>query len=65
MKVTRTQQKAPKTRPKKKPSERRRREKAQRQRLIALGLSKKVVDQMSAKEVRDKLKRPAKIKKAG
>jgi hypothetical protein len=56
----RTYNKAPRTRPKKTPSQRRRREKAQRARLVALGVPASSVDAMGAERVRELLKRPAK-----
>jgi hypothetical protein len=54
--------KKPMTRPKKNRRERLRRQKAQRKRLIALGLPKDQVDTMSAQQVRERLKRPAAVK---
>jgi len=53
--------KKPVTRPKKKPLERRRRDKIQKNRLIALGVSEENVRQMNTKEVRTLLKKPAAI----
>lgn len=51
-------------RPVKRPGEKRRREKVQRKRLIALGVSEQKVKDMNAKQVRLMLKEPKKIKKA-
>ncbi len=50
-------------RPVKKASDKRRREKVQRKRLIGLGVSEQKVKAMNAKEVRLMLKAPGKIKK--
>lgn len=55
--------KKPKTRPKKKPIERRRREKEQRARLAALGVSEDKISRMTVKDVRVMLRRPAKVAK--
>jgi len=55
--------KKPKTRPKKKPRERQRREKEQRARLAALGVPEEKVRVMTAKDVRQQLRRPAKVAK--
>lgn len=49
---------------KKNPGDRRRRQKVQRRRLVALGVSEDAVAKMNPKQVRTLLKRPAKIKKA-
>jgi hypothetical protein len=57
----RTFNKQPRTRPKKKPADRRRREKIHRERLIALGMDAEAVNKMNPKEVRTALKRPAKV----
>lgn len=54
----RTFQKRPKTRPKKNPSDRRRREKIQRRRLVALGMDEEAVRRMTSRQVLDLLKRP-------
>lgn len=54
-------QKKPQTRPVKKTSERRRRVETQRRRLMAFGLPEEKVKKMNTKEVRDLLKRPAKL----
>ena len=64
MKITRTQKKNPKTRPKKSECARRRRHKVQRLRLIGLGVAEAVVDKMTPVEIRTMLKHPAKIKKS-
>ena len=50
--------KKPVTRPKKSPSDRKRRETNHRKRLVALGADEEVVRKMTPKAVRDKLKRP-------
>ena len=50
-------------RPKKSGTERRRREKVQRNRLLALGLPEASVSKLNAKQVRTLLKRPARLKK--
>ncbi len=46
----------------KKPREKRRREKVQRQRLLKLGVAQEKIDALNAKEVREILKRPLKVK---
>ncbi len=51
----RTLNKAPKTRPKKSPIERRRREKVQRARLVAVGMDSEIVRKMTNKELRENL----------
>jgi len=53
------------TRPKKSASDRKRRERVQKARLIALGVEETVVAKMNVKEIRDMLKRPARIKAKG
>ncbi len=58
----RTLNKAPRTRPIKSESERARRVKTQKKRLVALGADAAVVEKMNNKQIRDALKRPAKIK---
>jgi hypothetical protein len=58
----RTYNAKPRTRPKKKQGDRRRREKVQKIRLIKLGADEKAVNAMNPKEVRDMLKRPARVK---
>ena len=58
----RTFNKAPITRPKKKPIERRRREKNHRQRLVALGIPEDVVVRMTSGDMRELLKRPDKLR---
>jgi hypothetical protein len=50
-------------RPVKKASDRRRREKAQRKRLLALGVPEEQLRKMDAKQVRLMAMRPARIKK--
>ena len=57
----RTFNKAPKTRPKKKPIERRRREKEHRARLIALGISEDAIRTMTPSGMRGLLRRPGKL----
>jgi len=59
MGTSRTLNKTVKTRPKKKPAERRRREATQKKRLIALGMDEATVAKMTSKQVREHLKRPA------
>jgi len=58
----RTFNKAPKTRPKKKPTDKRRRERVHRQRLLALGVDAEVIRQMDPKAIRQMLKRPTRVK---
>lgn len=53
--------KNPVTRPKKKPRERRRREKLQRERLAELGVSEEKIRHMTTKDVRLSLRKPAKV----
>ncbi|MFC1497046.1 hypothetical protein ACFLS1_01045 [Verrucomicrobiota bacterium] len=53
--------KDPKTRPKKKTRERKRRIKTQQKRLIALGMSEDAVSRLNTEQIRTLLKRPAKI----
>jgi len=53
--------KAPRTRPKKKPRERRRRERIHRNRLLSLGMAEEKVMKMNPKQVRILLQRPAKV----
>ena len=55
----RTLNKAPKTRPKKSPIERRRREKVQRARLVATGMDSEMVRKMTNKDLRENLMRVA------
>lgn len=50
-------------RPKKTGTDRRRREKTQRKRLVGLGVPEAVVAKLNAKAVRNLLKRPAIVKK--
>ena len=52
-----------KTRPKKAPGAKRRRQLEHRKRLVALGVSEEEVSKMNQKQVRDLLKYPAKVKK--
>jgi len=47
----------------KKPREKRRREKLQRNRLLALGVPETKVKKLNTKQVREMLKRPAAVKK--
>ena len=60
----RTLHKKPRTRPIKAEGDKARREKTQKKRLVALGADAGKVEKMNAKQVRDALKRPAKIAKA-
>jgi hypothetical protein len=53
------------TRPRKSGAARNQRQKNQKKRLIALGMSEEVVEKMNPKEVRDLLKAPAKINAQG
>jgi hypothetical protein len=55
----RTLNKAPKTRPKKSPLERRRREKTQRARLVEAGMDCEFVRKMTTKDLRENLMRVA------
>ena len=55
--------KNPRTRPKKKPGERRRREKDQRARLGGLGVPEEKLRRMTVKDIRTQLRRPARIQK--
>ena len=57
----RTFNKAPKTRPKKKVANRRRRERLHRDRLVALGVDEEKVRTMTSKDVRLQLRRPARV----
>ena len=57
----RTFNKQPVSRPKKGLRERRRRENVQKKRLVGFGLDEAVVAKMSSRELKDLLKRPAKI----
>jgi hypothetical protein len=59
----RTLNKKPATRPRKTGAERRRRDLVQSRRLIALGVAEDVVKSMNTREVKDMLKRPARIKR--
>lgn len=49
------------TRPRKGAAARNQRQKNQKKRLIALGMSEEAVDKMNPKEIRDLLKHPAKV----
>lgn len=60
----RTLNKKPRTRPTKSEGDRRRREKTQLKRLVALGVDAEKAGKMTAGAVREALKRPAKIKAA-
>ena len=60
----RTLNKKPRTRPTKSEGERRRREKTQLKRLVALGVDADKAGKMTAGAVRQALKRPAAVKKA-
>ncbi len=60
----RTLRKKPRTRPVKSAGERRRRERVQRRRLVGLGVPPEAVDKMNAGQVREALKRPARIRAA-
>ena len=51
------------TRPRKRPGAKRRRQLEQKRRLIALGVDEEIVDKMNPKEIRDKVKYPAKVEK--
>lgn len=51
------------TRPRKKPGAKRRRQLEQKKRLLALGVDEKIVNRMNPKEIRDKVKYPAKVEK--
>lgn len=51
------------TRPTKAPGAKRRRQLEQRRRLIALGVPEEEVSKLNPKEIRDLLKRPAKVQK--
>lgn len=55
----RTMNKAPITRPKKGASERLRRVKTQKKRLVTLGLNEEVVSKLNTKEIRNLLRKPA------
>jgi hypothetical protein len=53
-----------KTRPRKAPGAKRRRQLEQRKRLIALGVDQESVSKMNPREVRDMVKYPAKVTKS-
>ena len=54
-------EKTPRTRPKKNPADRRRRQKVQAARLVALGMDADVVAKMDQRDVRTMLKHPVKV----
>ena len=60
----RTLNKAPRTRPIKSQGEKHRRTKAQRARLVKLGLGEETVAKMQPEAVRKLVQRPAKVKKS-
>jgi hypothetical protein len=60
----RTLNKAPRTRPIKSQAEKRRRLKAQRARLVKIGVDDSVVAKMQPEEVRKLVQHPAKVKKS-
>ena len=60
----RTLNKAPKSRPKKSPGERRRREKVQRGRLVAMGMAEDSVSKMTNRDLKDNLRRLAAVQPA-
>lgn len=60
----RTENKAPITRPKKGTSERTRRVKTQKKRLVALGVDEVKVSKLNTKEIRNLLRKPALLKTA-
>lgn len=60
----RTENKAPITRPKKGISERTRRVKTQKKRLVALGVDEVKVSKLNTKEIRNLLRKPALLKTA-
>ncbi len=51
-------------RPKKSPAERARRQKVQKKRLVALGISQETADKLQPIEIRNLLKRPLRAKQA-
>ena len=51
-------------RPKKSPAERARRQKAQKKRLVALGVSQETADKLQPLEIRNLLKRPLRARQA-
>ena len=59
----RTLNKAPRTRPIKSQGEKRRREKAQRARLVKMGMDEAVVAKMQAEDVRKLVQKPTDVKK--
>ena len=64
MGTNRTLNKQPKTRPKKSPIDRRRREANHKKRLMAFGYSEEALKQMTSKEIRQLLQHPNKLKAA-
>ncbi len=50
-------------RPKKTPAEHARRQKAQKKRLVALGVSQEIADKMTPLQIRNKVVRPEKVKR--
>ncbi len=60
----RTLNKKPRTRPIKSPGEKLRRSKAQRARLVKLGVAEEVAKKMQPEEVRKMVQRPARVKKS-
>lgn len=61
---SRTENKAPITRPKKGSSERTRRVNTQKKRLVGLGLDEEMVNKLNTKEIRNLLRKPAALKSA-
>lgn len=60
----RTQNKNPITRPKKSASERARRVKTQKKRLVALGVDEATISKLNTKEIRSMLRKPSAIQSA-
>jgi hypothetical protein len=60
----RTFNKKPVSRPKKAPRERARRERTQRKRLTELGVSEAIITHMTVKDIRQALRKPAKVEAA-
>ena len=58
----RTLNKKPTTRPRKSGTERKRREKVQKKRLLDLGMAPEQVNKLNPREIKDRLQRPAKVK---
>ena len=61
MRLKRKYQKTNQTRPKKAPGAKRRRQRDQKKRLVALGMDQAVVDAMSSRDVLTLLQRPLKV----